>query len=166
MKNVKNMVINNKENIGDITKADGTIRNIDKDIIQFGSCFCYSEDRYKYGRDYDIITKEEAEKIIEETIEKYKEISVEEYPSIEAIEDRKGYVINGCGHSNGYTTDFFIRVDNIIYMCSYVDTKWHDCYISTAYDIEKDSFITDEKGYAITSKKVYDFIEEYAIRYY
>ena len=34
MKNVKNMIINNKENIGGIIKAGGTIRNIDKDIYQ------------------------------------------------------------------------------------------------------------------------------------
>lgn len=137
------------------------IKVINEDIIQMGDKYIYSDDRYKYGRSYEPISKEEAE-------EKIKAINKpwnEKY-NIREIEDKKGYIVNSCSHSNGETTDFFMKIDSNIYMCSYVDFKYGMIDISVNYNIDTNEFEMDENEYAITTDEVDDFIFQYAKKFY
>lgn len=138
------------------------IKIINDDIIQFGDKFCYTEDRYKYGRTYEPITKDEIAEEIANTASE----DIDTY-NMNDIEDNKGYVMSSCGHSNGETTDFFMKIGNHIYICSFVDCRggWMD--ISIAYNIDTNEFEIDKKyEEAIVSDEDDKIISEYAMKHY
>lgn len=133
----------------------------DNDVVCFGdNKFCYSSDRYKYGRSYDIVEDiEEISDIIANT--------PEEIINIAEMKEKEGYIIGECSHSNGYTTDFIMKIGTHIYVCSYVDGyRCEGIDVSICYNIETSEFEMDSDEYAIVSEEDEKFISEYADRYY
>lgn len=146
-----------KQDLKDIINNSNNtiIRVINEDVVQFGNKFAYSDDNFKWGRFYEPIS----EKKVEEIISIFETIEIKEY-SINEIENKKGYKTNSCFHSNGETIDFFVRIDNVIYMVSY-STGWGGGYsICTAYNIKTNEFEIAENGDAIVSDEADLFIEK------
>lgn len=132
------------------------IKIINEDTIKIGDFYVYSEDRYKYGRTYKIITKEDAKEIIGKIDKPWNEVY--EFPN---IKEKEGYLVNCCSHSNGETTDFFMRISNKIYICSYVDFKSGMLDVSICYDISNKE-ISEE----VDDDIIEDFIFNYAKEHY
>lgn len=135
------------------------IKIYDNDVVRFGNKFCYSSDRYKYGRSYDVV----------ENIEEIFDIIATdpEIINIAEMKEKEGYIIGECSHSNGYTTDFIMKIDTRIYVCSYVDGyRCEGIDVSICYNIETSEFEMDSNEYAIISESDEKFISEYADRYY
>lgn len=130
------------------------IKVFNNDVVMFGNdkC-CYSEDSYKYGRFYEVAT-----------IDEVAEFTKDEEPKIiEIEEDKKAYVIGECSHSNGWTTDFIIKIDKHIYVVSYVEGgKCSGINISIAYNIDTNEFEMNEYEEAIVSDEDDEFICKYA----
>lgn len=127
------------------------IKIYNNDVIRFGNKFCYSNDSYKFGRSYEVVAVEKVADII---------AKVEpEVITIADMEDKKAYVIGECSHSNGWTTDYIIKINNHIYVCSDVEGHYSDIDISVTYNIDTHSFEIDEQGYAIISDEDEEFIE-------
>lgn len=132
----------------------------DNDVVRFGNKFCYSSDRYKYGRSYDVV--ENIEEIFDIIATDPKEII-----NIAEMKEKEGYIIGECSHSNGYTTDFIMKIGNKIYVISYVDGyRCEGIDISITYNIETSEFEMDSDEYAIIDEADEKFISEYADRYY
>lgn len=148
---------NTKEEIIEeiFSNPKGSLKVIDTDTVQFRDKYAYTSDRYKFGRTYEVVSRADIEDDIYDD-----EVFVEEYKFSE-LENKRGYYISGCSHSQGYTTDFFIRIDNMIYICSYVDFKYGMLDISIAYNIDKDCFEMDAKEYPIIPDDIETFIREY-----
>lgn len=136
------------------------IKVFNNDVVMFGDdkC-CYSEDSYKYGRFYEVATIDEVAEFI--ATEPKKIIAIAD------MKDREGYVIGECSHSNGWTTDFVIRIGNHIYIASYVQgSKCSGINISIAYNINTHSFEMDKYEDAIVSDEDDEFICDYADKNY
>ena len=135
------------------------IKIYNNDVIRFDNKFCYSEDNYKYGRFYEVATIDEVAEFI--ATEPKKIIAIAD------MKDREGYVIGECSHSNGWTTDFVIRIGNHIYIASYVQgSKCSGINISIAYNINTHSFEMDKYEDAIVSDEDDKIICDYADKNY
>ena len=129
------------------------------DMVMFGDKCSYTEDSYKYGRFYEVVPMDKVAEFI--ATEPKKIIAIAD------MKDREGYVISECSHSNGWTTDFIVRIGNHIYIASYVQgSKCSGINISIAYNINTHSFEMDKYEEAIVSDEDDKIICDYADKNY
>lgn len=133
------------------------IKVINRDLIQIGDKYVYSNESYNWGRTYYFITNKEAERIINEA----NDLCNVQYDVAE-LENKKGYVISSYNYSNV----FLMKVDNHIYLCSYLNFKYKILYISVNYNIDTNKFEIDNCGDVIVSDVIEKFINEYAEKHY